>query len=271
MPRVKRKLPGFDLGQVLSEVTVDRAQAIGPQIYEVLRRLIVHSQMPSGAPLHENDIATACNISRTPVRSALRQLVLEGLVTTWPQVGSVVASIERAPIEEGVVIRRALEGEIVRLLAKRPPQDWRRIETLLAAQFEAVNRGDDTAFFIADEQFHATLADMAKAPAAWRLVQSVKAHIDRVRLLATRHQPRRHHEAYLEHLAIIEAVRAGRAAEAGREMARHVEAVLKSFDALAAATSGARAAPETKTPRPDGDKGEAIANLKGAVPRQASE
>lgn len=241
MPRVKRKLPGFDLGQVLSEVTVDRAQAIGPQIYDVLRRLIVQSQVPSGAPLHENDIATACRISRTPVRAALRQLVLEGLVTTWPQVGSVVASIDRAQIAEGVVIRRALEGEIVRLLAQEAQPDWQRIEALLAVQSDAVARGDAYAFFVADEQFHACLAEMAGVPAAWRLVQSVKAHIDRVRLLATRHQPGRHREAYLEHLAIVEAVRRGRAEEATREMSRHVEGVLKSFDVLAAATAGASA------------------------------
>lgn len=238
MPRVKRKLPGFDLGQVLSEVTVDRAQAIGPQIYEVLRRLIVRSQVPSGAPLHENDIAVACRISRTPVRAALRQLVLEGLVTTWPQVGSVVASIDRAQIAEGVVIRRALEGEIIRLLALQQGHDWRRIDALLDAQHAAIATGDDYAFFVADEQFHAALAEMANAPAAWRLVQSVKAHIDRVRLLATRHQPGRHQEAYDEHLAIIAAARAGRGAEAVQEMARHVEGVLKSFDVLAAAPSG---------------------------------
>ncbi len=238
MPRVKRKIPGFDLGQVLSEVTVDRAQAIGPQIYEVLRRLIVQSKMPSGAPLHENDIATACRISRTPVRAALHQLVLEGLVTTWPQVGSVVATIDRARIEEGVVIRRALEGEIVRLLTQQTP-DWSRVEALLAVQSEAVARGDDYAFFIADEQFHAALADLAGAPTAWKLVQGAKAHIDRVRLLATRHQPGRHREAYLEHLAILEAIRRRRPEEAAREMARHVEAVLKSFDVLDAVTPSA--------------------------------
>ncbi len=174
MPRVKRKLPALDLGQVLSEVEVDRGQAIGPQIYDVLRRLIVSSRLPSGAPLHENDIAVACRISRTPVRAALRQLVLEGLVTTWPQVGSVVASIDRGQIEEGVIIRRALEGEIVRLLALRPPQDWRRIDDLLVLQEEAVATGNDLAFFTADEQFHAALADMAGAPAAWRLVQSAR-------------------------------------------------------------------------------------------------
>ncbi|WP_051356347.1 GntR family transcriptional regulator [Azorhizobium doebereinerae] len=243
MPRVKRTLPGFDLREALRDVAVDRAQAIGPQIYEGLRRLIIRSRLPSGAPLHESDIASACNISRTPVRAALHQLALEGLVTTWPQVGSVVASIDRAEIEAGVVIRRALEGEVVRLLCAAPPAApfWPRIEALLEAQRAAVERGDDYAFFAADEQFHAALAEMAGVPAAWRLVHSVKAHIDRVRLLATRLQPRRYQDAYEEHLAILAAVRRGQAEEAAREMTRHVEAVLNSFDLLAAARAATQA------------------------------
>ncbi|GGF61387.1 GntR family transcriptional regulator [Azorhizobium oxalatiphilum] len=238
MPRVKRTLPGFDLAASLSGVRIDRAQPIGPQLYAALRMLIIRSTLPSGAPLHESDIAAACAVSRTPVRAALQQLAQDGLVTTWPQVGSAVAAIDRASLNAGVAIRRALEGEVVRLLAMRP-QPFAEVEArlapVLAAQQAAADRGDDLAFFAADEAFHATLADLAGLPDAWRLLHGVKAHIDRVRLLATRLEPGRHRAAYAEHLAIVEAVRGRQGLAASVLMARHAETVLASFDLLEAA------------------------------------
>ncbi len=237
MPRVKRTLPGFDLAAALSGAQVDRALPIGPQVYDVLRRLIVLSRLPSGAPLHEADIAAALGISRTPVRAAFQQLALEGLVNTWPQVGSVVAAVDRAKIEEGLIIRRALEGEVVRLLCAGAP-DWARLDALMAAQAAAVGANDADAFFAADEAFHAALADMAGVPQAWRLLQAVKAHIDRVRLLVTRRQPDRFHAAFAEHQAVLDAVRRRNPEEAAARMAHHVEAVRGSLHLLGDVATG---------------------------------
>ena len=98
---------------------IDRAQPIPEQVYRLLRQSIITLRLPPGATIIEKQITDQLGISRTPVRDALRQLADEGLVTIKPQSGTFVALIDRLQLEEGRVIRRALEIEAIKLAARR--------------------------------------------------------------------------------------------------------------------------------------------------------
>src|SRR5215475_13206899 len=89
-----------------TEAVVRRIDRAGPSVVKITRaeelRLqladeIVRGALPPGAPLDETDIARRFSVSRTPVREALRQLVVSGLVEARPHRGAVVAqpSLER--------------------------------------------------------------------------------------------------------------------------------------------------------------------------------
>src|SRR5215510_7444782 len=75
------------------QTRVTRAEELRLQLADE----IVRGTLRPGAPLDETDIARRFNVSRTPVREALRQLVASGLVEAQPHRGAVVArpSIER--------------------------------------------------------------------------------------------------------------------------------------------------------------------------------
>ena len=215
-----------EIYDVLDPDEIDRMLPIAPQVYGILRQRIVDNRMPPGAPIGESTLALRLNISRTPLRAALQQLAKEGMIVTRPQVGSVVAQLDAARMEEAVVIRAALETAVVRRLAERGFD-----EQLLARSFaeqEAAAEADDYAsFFSLDEKFHAKLAELAGLPNVWAAIQSVKGHVDRQRYKLMAGIPFRSKRAFRDHNDIIRLILAGDADGAEQAMCAHVNSVLE--------------------------------------------
>jgi DNA-binding GntR family transcriptional regulator len=164
---------------------IDRGQPIPDQVYRLLRQSIITLRLPPGATIIEKQITDQLGISRTPVRDALRQLADEGLVTIKPQSGTFVALIDRLQLEEGRVIRRALEIEAVRLAAERADAAAiERLTDLLALQERAGKRNSYEEFIAYDDQFHRAINELSGLPRLWRVISGAKAQLDRVRHLS---------------------------------------------------------------------------------------
>ena len=67
------------------------AAPLREQVLDVLRRAIVEQQLPPGHRLIERELIEQTGVSRTTIREVLRELAAEGLVTTVPQKGAIVA------------------------------------------------------------------------------------------------------------------------------------------------------------------------------------
>lgn len=194
---------------------IERTQPIAPQIYAALRQRFVDNRFPPGAVLSETVLAAQFDISRTPLRAAMQQLAAEGLIETRPQVGSVVAPLDLGRLEEAVV----------RKLAERHATA-RDLSHSLEAQERLAVRDDYAGFFREDEAFHERLAALAGLPNVWRLVQSVKGHVDRQRYRLMSGIPMRSQRAYQDHCKILAHILAGNADAAAMAMRAHVESVL---------------------------------------------
>lgn len=227
MPRLSAESERFDPGPALDDIAIDRSHSIAPQIYDALRARIVDNRLPPGAFLSEAEIARFCDISRTPLRAALQQLASEGLIIVRPQVGSVVAPHDEARLREAVFIRCAIEEAVARRLAETGVDD-ERLAPILAAQKLAAERDDYMTFFRHDERFHEALAEMAGVPNAWHLVQSVKAHVDRRRLKLMSSIEGRSMQAYRDHIALLDHIRAHDASAAARVIRAHVDSVFET-------------------------------------------
>lgn len=224
MPRPKMDAEKKDLSNLFSSDMIDRSSAIGGQVYGLLRLKIILDQLPPGTQINEQDIGRWLGVSRTPVREAYQKLMNDGLVITQPKVGSIVAPIDDDRVKEGIIIRRALEREVVKLICQGD-DDLARLEPSLALQKVAISQNDYIAFFKQDEHFHMHLADIAGLPSAWRLAQSVKAHTDRTRIRITSNLPSRLGQAHEEHLLLIEALRAKDVDAAQSVMSKHINSV----------------------------------------------
>lgn len=93
--------------------------SLADQAYVKLRQAIVAGVLPPGERLVERQLSLQMGASRTPLREAMIRLVHEGLLTSLPSGGMVVASIDEREARELYDIRLGLEGYAARLAAER--------------------------------------------------------------------------------------------------------------------------------------------------------
>src|SRR5579864_1592388 len=89
-------------------------QSLPSAVADKLREQIIRGEIPEGAQLRQDAIATQYQVSRIPVREALRQLDAEGLITIVPNRGAIVPALSPTDIEELFTIRALLEPEILK-------------------------------------------------------------------------------------------------------------------------------------------------------------
>ena len=200
-----------------------RAATAASKIYSDLRTELVSLQRRPGEVVSEAKIALSYGVSRTPVREAILKLADEGLVEIFPQSGIFVSRIPIAALPEAIIVRKALEETTSGMAADRATSSQiLALHSILERQREANAAGDSDTFHRADEQFHATIAEIAGYPGIWMLIQQVKVHVDRYRRL-TLPQQGRIPRVIVEHENILSAIEAHDASGARTAMATHLD------------------------------------------------
>src|SRR5689334_14798651 len=85
------------------------------QVCDRIRAAILDGSLKPGTKLTEQDLAAELEVSRTPVREAIRQLEVERLVSRIPFVGVTVTQLTPEEVIELLDIREVLEGLVARL------------------------------------------------------------------------------------------------------------------------------------------------------------
>ncbi|WP_460363699.1 GntR family transcriptional regulator [Actinocorallia lasiicapitis] len=133
--------------------------------YATLKRRIVEVRLAPGDRLVERDLAAELNVSRIPLREALRMLAAEGLVLIVPGKGALVAPFTPADVKNLFDVREVLESLAARLAAANAAPD--RLEPLsarLAEAREATKEGDVQRIASANAAFHAAIIGLADNP-----------------------------------------------------------------------------------------------------------
>jgi GntR family transcriptional regulator, rspAB operon transcriptional repressor len=209
--------------------------SMGSRVYSLLRSAIIQMNVRPGQPLSETDLAKQLNVSRQPVREAFIKLAEAGLVEVRPQRGTYVLLISRREVESARFVREAVEVAFARKAAVEAPAGI--IATLreaIALQEAARKAEDAVAFLRHDEAFHQAIARAAGCESVWKLLETLKAQMDRVRFLSIE-EATPTDVLITQHKAIADAIEAGDpdAAEAG--MRRHLGEILRSLPRIAAA------------------------------------
>ena len=137
-----------------------------------LRRAILRGELKPGQKLDQNEIAELLNVSRSPVREALRTLAAEGLVAVYPHRGAVVAELSREEFAEISLIRVNLEGMAAALAA--PHMDDERIATLKGILAELDQTTDLDQWVALNRRFHNTVYRAVHRPRLLALIQSLR-------------------------------------------------------------------------------------------------
>jgi DNA-binding GntR family transcriptional regulator len=202
-------------------------QSLATDVYAALREAIVSLALAPREALSENELARQLNVSRTPVREALKKLADEDLVEIYPQMGTFVARIDMAAVKEAQFIREAIELAVIGKAAQMATDDdVKRLNELLERQSTANARGDLDAFYAADEALHATFSDICGFKNTWRTARAVKTHLDRVRRLSLP-LPQQIDGLIKQHAAVVTAVAEHQPAAAQRALRTHLREVLR--------------------------------------------
>jgi DNA-binding GntR family transcriptional regulator len=192
--------------------------------HQALRQAIIEQALMPGARLPEDEIGRHFGMSRTLARAVLARLQAEGLVETIHRKTARVAcpSLEEARAVFGV--RRALEREVVRLVATRWKGEFGAVlEGHLREEEQARRNGEERASIRLAGEFHQRLAAMAGNPLLERYVAETVCRCSLT--LALYGRPHSPECGIQEHRAIIEALRSGDPERAADLMDRHVGAV----------------------------------------------
>lgn len=191
-------------------------------VYDVLLERIGSLELAPGTRLHEVELAASLEVSRTPLREALRMLLAEGLVQQLPTGGVVVAPLDPAQMRDLYVVRAALEGVAAREACVRLDDDGlRELEALVDQMSRLLDYPAE--MLRLGQAFHARLVTAAANVHCTALLRQLRGHLQRYQSVTATIGPRRH-DAYLEHRRILEALRGRDPDESERLMRDHVMA-----------------------------------------------
>ena len=100
-------------------------QNLSKQAYLRIRTSILSGSLPLGSPISRRHMAQEFGMSVVPITEALQQLESEGLVESWPRVGTRVRIPTLHDIRGHYVVREALESQPARLFSKTASQEER--------------------------------------------------------------------------------------------------------------------------------------------------
>ncbi|WP_433709461.1 GntR family transcriptional regulator [Nocardia sp. CA-084685] len=196
------------------------------RVAQGLREMIISGELAPGQSLSEVSLAETFGISRTPIREALKQLQIEGLVEVRPRVGTFVSVPSRREINELFEMKQLLEGGAARLMAARgdTPELAAMKENVRDAD-QAVALGDIERYAQLVHDFHEILitgADNGKLATHYRLLMNQLAYSRLVKTSLA--QPGRSLESEREHHRVLELIIAKDGIGAELCMRRHVDA-----------------------------------------------
>jgi DNA-binding GntR family transcriptional regulator len=219
---------------LLAEPTPVRTQPAGEEVFRTLRRMILSGQVRPEERLIERHLAGLLNVSRTPVREALRKLEAEGLVRREPYRGLVVARLDTEDLMEIEDIREVLEGLAARLAAsRRPRHHLKTLQSLASRLTKACVNDDHETLTRLHGQFHDAIALAAESPRLYGLLATLRDYLECFAAIGYR-QVGRSRQACEEHCRIVAHLVAGDAPAAEETARLHIR---HSKDALLAVVS----------------------------------
>jgi DNA-binding GntR family transcriptional regulator len=139
-------------------LTIPAFQTKSELVYQAVRGMIMHGEMKPGDRVVVGRIAKQLNVSDTPVREAIKQLVSDGFLEESVHVGAIVPIFTLEEVKETFHMRGALAALAVRLNASfYTPEVIERIDEILAQGAHYLAANDTDNFGAVNTLFHANL------------------------------------------------------------------------------------------------------------------
>jgi len=186
-----------------------RTKPVRQLVYEALRQVIVEGEFPAGVRLPEEELAKKMEVSRTPIREALRKLETEGLIAHVPGKGATVLGFARDDVAELYAIREALEVLAINsTIDNITDGDLATLKDALKEARAHLRRSDLKGMFDGSQRFNDLLIQTCRMPRLIKIINSYREYRHRFRFDTMIKHRARLVEAWKEHERILEAVMA---------------------------------------------------------------
>ncbi len=200
-------------------------------VYSTVKEAILSCALAPGARLTLDDLAEQLKVSRVPVREALLQLQVEGLVDITPHAGAVVSPISLDSIHELFMILEELEVLAGRVVAERASSaELKSLEDMLTDMGEAIAAGDVERWSELNTEFHKEISRLSGMPFLQQITEKALEKWDRMRryfLMEVLHK--RITQAHEEHRQIYAALKEGDVEAVKQTLRTHNRNALKAY------------------------------------------
>lgn len=189
---------------------------------EALRDELQSGRLEPGARIHLGDTASRLGMSTIPVREALRTLATDGLVVSLPHRGYRVPEVSVADLEDTYRLRLIVDPLAVDLAVPNLTEEHlARAEEGLTRLAAGLKANDWSATRAGNREFHFAIYEAAEAPRLVKVITLLWDASERYQRLTTPHRGTTAQRKG-EHVAILEACRAGDASQAAALTHEHL-------------------------------------------------
>ncbi|AOY92114.1 GntR family transcriptional regulator [Cupriavidus sp. USMAA2-4] len=193
--------------QTLASTPRLRTLGMSAEIAARLRTMIEEGELPPGARVDERAFCELFDVSKTPLREALKVLVAEGLVLHRQYIGYRVAPLDLDELRATFETLHGLEALAGELAAARLSEAaLAKLERRHQAMLEAHAAGRRTEYFRINQEIHQVIIDGAANPVLAGIYAALMSKVHRARGAANA-DTLRWQESHEEHEAIMAALR----------------------------------------------------------------
>ncbi len=194
--------------------------ALHDQVLTRLRALLVEGHIAPGAKLNERELSEQLQVSRTPLREAIKLLAAEGLVDLLPNRGAVAVQLTLDDVRHTFELLETLEGLAGELAAQRiTAPELAELQALHYEMLACHARRDLPGYYRLNARIHSAISLAAGNPVLAATYRSVNARVQSLRF-RTNQDEVKWHDAVRQHEQMIVALTA-RDANGMRDLMAH--------------------------------------------------
>ncbi|WP_078429846.1 GntR family transcriptional regulator [Alkalihalobacterium alkalinitrilicum] len=213
---------------------IHKEETTKERVYRQIKEAILKGDITDNQFFTETQLADSLNISRTPVREALQNLMKESLIVSTPRKGFKVKTITPKEQEEILLLRKSIETKTIEQLARQITEEQLAyFKELRAKQIKAMKANDNLTFIEIDQEFHLSIVRFI----GYQLIEEILLNLHELtRLIGLKAIKKygRMDEVIEEHRKIISALEQGEATLAANLMYEHLTATGESLDEIIA-------------------------------------
>ena len=192
---------------ILENYDKNNSNSLRAKVFNQLQNDILNGKYKQGSSLIETKLSEDMGVSRTPIREAIKQLELEGLVQTVPHKGVVVKGISSKDIRDIYTIRMLIEGLAARWAAENiTDEELNELQEAVDLEEFYTNKNDSQHLLKFDSRFHEIIFNASKSKPLKQILSTFHNYVQRARN-ASLGSPSRAREALKEHKATLQAIK----------------------------------------------------------------